>query len=123
MSDESTKGINQYRLPRSQVVDDIHQLGSGFRHTPVVGSSLAVGLQSYLPVTVIRPVGRRGDVGHNRVVMQEMLSPPALSAAGRAAHENQAAGLASTGGLQMDRGITHHHSSPSTLRRTMEIHG
>ena len=34
-----------------------------------------------------------------------------------------AAGLACTGGLQMDRGITHHHSSPSTLRRTMEIHG
>ena len=99
VGNKATEGINQNRLPGSQAVDHAYQLCPTFRNAPMVGPPLPVGLQTLLPITVIRPGGRRGDVGDNGVVFQQVLSPAALATAGWSTHQDQPAGLAGNGGL------------------------
>ena len=123
MGNESSKRVNQNRLAWSKVVDDVNQLCSAFSDAPVVGSTLLVDIQSLLPIRIIRSGGSCGDVGHNRVVMQKMLSPTALSTAGWSADQNQAAGLTGYGWFHVKRGFNHRHSSPSASRRKTEKHG
>ena len=88
MGNESSKRINQNRLAWSKVVDDVHQVCSAFSEALVVGSTLPVDLQPLVPIRVIRSGGSGGDVGHNRVMKQKMLSPTALATAGWSADQD-----------------------------------
>ena len=123
MGYKTSERIDQNRLTGNQGRYGLHQFSTGFSNSPVLGPTLSMCIETLLPVKVIRTGGCRCDVGDDGVVVQKMLSPPALAAAGWAADQDQLAVGTRDGLVKTCLGINHRHSSLSGLQQRTEKPG